>query len=367
MNALKQYKRFIIISFFTSLVFVFMVTVIPVGVSAKAKLSSKEIEVGIGDTEILKVKKTKKKIKWKSNNKKIVKVKKRGRKEVELIPQKIGSTTVTAQVGEKILKCHITVKAPAIKMNRILGTTSMTVGNSKDMFSLCNNLEYLSLSNKQKAQCFKWYCSDNNILSIDKFGRATAKQPGKVEVRFKVKIGFGASRTGNWKKSHKLTVHVLDDTNITYSINELGLNDTILNADVLELAQKEKRLKYNSVSVTINNNSEYDIIVDRYVGLYGYMVDPGEGIEATMSFEPHPNKELVDFDFDEFTYLYTKDENKVTIPKHTSTTILFESPRIYAVSHLDSYQGNIILGFKQSGAHRSIIYDGKTGTFSNNE
>lgn len=74
---------------------------------AKApKLSKTKLTMTLGQKKTLKVKNTKKKVKWKSSNAKIVKVSKKG----VLTARKAGKATVRAMVGKKTLRCKVTVK-----------------------------------------------------------------------------------------------------------------------------------------------------------------------------------------------------------------------------------------------------------------
>ena len=77
--------------------------------AASPKLNRKKVTITVGKTVKLKVKKNKakKKVKWKSANKKIVKVTKKGK----IKGIKPGKTVVTAKVGKKKLKCKVKVVA----------------------------------------------------------------------------------------------------------------------------------------------------------------------------------------------------------------------------------------------------------------
>lgn len=80
------------------------------GISAEAarkpRLNKKKITVRVGKTFKLKVKNNKKKVKWKTSNKKIATVSKKGRVK----GKKPGRAVITAKVGKKKLKCRVIVK-----------------------------------------------------------------------------------------------------------------------------------------------------------------------------------------------------------------------------------------------------------------
>ncbi|MDE6851453.1 MAG: CotH kinase family protein, partial [Lachnospiraceae bacterium] len=77
--------------------------------ATKPKLSKKKLVLKVGQTKKLKVKKTKKKIKWSTNKKKIASVSQKGLVRAK----KPGKAVITAKVGGKKLKCKVTVKAKA--------------------------------------------------------------------------------------------------------------------------------------------------------------------------------------------------------------------------------------------------------------
>lgn len=85
-------------------------------VSAKSKavkLNKKKVTISVGGTVSLKLKNTKKKGVWKSNNKKVATVSKKGKVK----GLAAGTTKITVKVGKKKLVCKITVKAnkPVVK------------------------------------------------------------------------------------------------------------------------------------------------------------------------------------------------------------------------------------------------------------
>ncbi len=80
------------------------------GVSAaskKVKLNKTKATIYVGKTVKLKVKNTKKKVKWSTSNKKVATVTKKGKVK----GKKAGKATITAKVGKKKYKCKIKVKA----------------------------------------------------------------------------------------------------------------------------------------------------------------------------------------------------------------------------------------------------------------
>lgn len=74
--------------------------------AAKVKLNRKKVTITVGKSVTLKVKNTKKKVKWSTSNKKVATVNKKGK----VTGKKAGKATITAKVGKQKYKCKVTVK-----------------------------------------------------------------------------------------------------------------------------------------------------------------------------------------------------------------------------------------------------------------
>lgn len=93
---------------FLMLVFALALTMfIPIGANAKAKINKKQVTITVGRKVKLKIKGTKKKVIWKSKNKSIATVNKKGK----VTANSTGKTTIIAKAGKKKYKCRVTVKA----------------------------------------------------------------------------------------------------------------------------------------------------------------------------------------------------------------------------------------------------------------
>ncbi len=77
-----------------------------VSAASKVKLNKTKVTIRVGKTVKLKVKGTKKKVKWSSNKKKIATVTSKG----VVKGKKQGTATITAKVGKKKYKCKVYVK-----------------------------------------------------------------------------------------------------------------------------------------------------------------------------------------------------------------------------------------------------------------
>lgn len=87
--------------------------------AASLKLNKKKVTIYVGKSTTLKVKGKKKKVKWKSTNKKVAKVNKKGK----VTGLKAGKSTIIAKVGKKSLKCKVTVKKKIKKVSNVKRTT----------------------------------------------------------------------------------------------------------------------------------------------------------------------------------------------------------------------------------------------------
>lgn len=88
------------------LVLMLIITLMPVNANAAVKLNVTEKTIAVGESVTLKVTGTAQKVTWKSSNKKVVTVTKKGK----VTGKKEGKATISAKVGKKTLKCKITVQ-----------------------------------------------------------------------------------------------------------------------------------------------------------------------------------------------------------------------------------------------------------------
>ena len=124
--------------------------------AATAKLNKEELNMDIGDRIKLKVKNTKKAVKWKSDNSAVAKVTKKG----NVYALSAGECTITAKVGKKTLSCKVVVTDSVLE----LFDTSVTINgitiplNSTWEFAgaerIANIYQY-SISEDE----FKWVCA----------------------------------------------------------------------------------------------------------------------------------------------------------------------------------------------------------------
>ena len=103
MKVTKIFKSIAIV-----MVIAISLTCVP-NVSAKArpKINKKKVTITVGSTVKLKMKNTKKKVKWSSSKKSVATVSKKGK----VTGKKAGTAKITAKIGKKRWQCKVTVKA----------------------------------------------------------------------------------------------------------------------------------------------------------------------------------------------------------------------------------------------------------------
>lgn len=152
--------------------------------------------------------KTKKKVKWKSSNKKIAKVTSKGK----VTGLRKGKCTITAKAGKYKGKCKIKVTSNA---HGVQGEYTKT---TLDVLSLkldVNNIKYIGglkpvMTNtkgtfkvevKNNKKTVKWSSSNKNVATVSK-GVITAVSEGKATIKAKIKT-----------KTYKCTVYVTNYQN----------------------------------------------------------------------------------------------------------------------------------------------------------
>lgn len=153
----------------------------PTNVSAKAKISKKSVTITKGKTYTLKVKGTKKKVKWTSSKKSVATVSKKGK----VTGKKRGSATIIAKIGKKKYKCKVKVETPSLSTTK----KSITVGSQYT----------LKLNGCSRSK--KFYSSNKSVATVSSKGVITARKKGTAKIRVKIS-----------DKSYYCTVSVFNQT-----------------------------------------------------------------------------------------------------------------------------------------------------------
>lgn len=263
---------------------------VPASAKAAPKLSSKKITLKVAQKKKLKVKNTKKKVQWISKKKTVATVNKKG----VIKAKKKGKTTIITKVGKKKLKCKVVVKkansnkknsnakdddskiSKTVKKQLPYGDDTLVfryvdrigLGKQMDLFPYvwCAGEAIQTPSNIIKANYYKWYSSDSSVISIDKYGVATANKIGKVKLYYTYR-----NRTGEWKTSNTISVEVIDVGNVSLSYT-FGHNATWAASAKKKIARVSQidDTAVNYVTVTVTNNSNREVVMDKRLGVYCY-------------------------------------------------------------------------------------------------
>lgn len=215
--------------------------------ATKVKINKTKASIYVGKTVQLKVTGTKKKVTWKSSNKKIATVTSKGKVK----GVKKGTAKITATVSKKKYTCKVTVKNKAVK---VTPTPKPTVTEEKIITYISDRkVEYDEISQEHKL-FFSLKLQDKETR-VSSSGVANIKivNEDNVEV-YNQQVKFNRSNFGNWtwalsgtkyvccikipdselikstSKKGKLTFNVkLDDgvsfSDSTYSLFDLPLQD----------------------------------------------------------------------------------------------------------------------------------------------
>lgn len=134
--------------------------------NAAVKLNKKNITMVKGQTKTLKITGAAKRPTWSSQNKKIVKVTRKGKYGAKLTAKKKGNTYIYAKLNNKTYSCKVKVETPFINKK----TVKLDIGKT---FSL-------KINNTKQKITFK--SSDLNIATIDKQGTITAIAAGTAKM-----------------------------------------------------------------------------------------------------------------------------------------------------------------------------------------
>ena len=169
-----------------------------------ASISNKSKTIAKGNTYILKVKGTKKKVKWTSSNKKVAIVDKNGK----VTAIKTGTVTITAKVGTNKYKCAIKVVNPKI---------------SKSSKTILKGSTY-TLKVTGTTSKVTWISSNKQIAKVNYKGKVTALKAGTATITAsvngkKLKCTVKVVNKGLNKTSIRLV------KNNTYNLKTYGLSN----------------------------------------------------------------------------------------------------------------------------------------------
>lgn len=240
---MKQVKRTLAL---LVVAFAFMLIAKPVSAEAAApKLNKTKLKMIVGDCKELKVKNTKKKVKWSSSDKDVVTV-----DQGFVVANEEGTAVITAKVGKKKLTCKVTVK----EKPQLDKKATICVGSKSQLFVTGT------------AKKVTWKSSKPKVVKINKRGIITGKKLGKATITAKVGAKTLKCKV-SVKKAIKVTKTAINVENggtipvqyNSYSIFATCADQSIAKVSVVDSGMGEAQVlvygvKDGTTTVTITND-----------------------------------------------------------------------------------------------------------------
>lgn len=248
---MKNKIRRDIISIYSLLVMICVLTAFPVLTQAKREvsISPSEKTIAVGKTVTIKLKNNSKKVKWSTSNKKI-KILSKSNKQAKIKGIKKGTSYVKAKVGGKTYKCKIVVEEIDVLYIDVDYDASLNIG---EIYKVKCSIYPKNATNKEII----WTSSDESVATVNKNGVVKA-----------IKVGIS-----------KITATVGDESascsiNVYETINKALYQDKNVKIDIESISFSDYPDEYR-INLVIENTSERDICVQaRDTSINGYMVDP---------------------------------------------------------------------------------------------
>lgn len=168
-------KKFVLLLFFLMVVTLIPAIGLPVGATAKPKLTKKLASIVIGETSKIKIKNIPKgaKITYKSSKKSIATVSKKGK--VKGVKSGNAKITISIKKNSKVAKLFykVTVQRPKLS-KRIL---SLVIGETTKLY----------IENKPKLAKYIWTSNNTEIATVDEKGIVMAKSNGVATIKSEIK------------------------------------------------------------------------------------------------------------------------------------------------------------------------------------
>ena len=251
-------------------------------VKASIGISQKNVTIDAAKTVTLKVKGTKSKVTWKSENKKIATVSKKGK--VKGISS--GKTVIVATVKGKKLKCNVRVKA---RINK--SRTLVTAGEKIDLKIIGANEKVV------------WTTSDKSVAKVNSSGKVRTYKEGKVTIKgvfknktFKCKINVWDSSQKENVRQIKKVFKKVNNLREKKGLPKYKLNYRLCKAATVrakELSEKFSHTRPNGTSC-FTVFKEYGLEENSFKGeniAYGY-VNASKAMEGWLKSSGHKNNIL---------------------------------------------------------------------------
>ena len=147
-----------------------------VTVKDRAKLNVKKVILEPGYSYQLEVLNLNgRKVKWASSKKTVATVTKSGGVVAQM---KEGTSTITATIGKKVLKCKVTVKKPVVEVTDVSFPSLYVSVNEDDSTYLSVTVQPSNATDKT----VKWTVEDPTVATVDKEGKAIGISEGRTKI-----------------------------------------------------------------------------------------------------------------------------------------------------------------------------------------
>ena len=237
--------------------------------ASKYRLNKTTVKVTAGKTVRLKVKNSgKKRVKWKSSNRKIATVSRKG-----LVKgKKAGKTVITAKIGKKRLKCKVTVKKAKKYVNSsYVHNLHFIKAGEEELFTVGDTYDFASditSSNRTPAATLslcpgsvirklaRFSSSDTSVAGISKNGKATFKKAGKAVITIKAKTRDG------WK-SCKEKVTVISKNAVSFKTELLTEDNDFKDMVTGKYDTSVTDMMFDAMKLTVTNCTPYIVKINR--------------------------------------------------------------------------------------------------------
>lgn len=274
--------------------------------AAGMKLNKKKVTIYVGQALTLKVKGKKKKVKWKSTNKKVAKVNKKGK----VTGLKAGKSTIIAKVGKKSLKCKVSVKNKPIKSTVKKASQNVmkkveTPLSSKVQVSAAGYTKNGDLIARVKNNNSTYaHISEIKAVFKDKYGN-----PVDTEIFYELNLAPGETKLIAYDTKY---VEGIKDTSVSFKVT---LDEYTNNMYVNSGYSTSINVNSNNVGVTFLNKSGRNVKYIKFLAVY-YSNNQIVGDKIEYCFENVNNNSTayftMDNDFDKST-LNNIDYDKVEV------------------------------------------------------
>lgn len=197
--------------------------IVPVSAES-AKLNKTSVNLSIGYVTTLKVSNADD-VKWSSMDSSVAKIKSTDGNTAKISGKKTGNTYIYAKIGNKTLKCKVTVRKSFISANS--KTVNLDKGEQKTVTYTISGSKSLAFSNSDKNVCStSWSKWDGNKIKLT----ITAKNSGNAKIKVYAK-GYSDST------AEIITINVNGSSNT--EINDIDAGSEEIEK-ILEIVNKER-------------------------------------------------------------------------------------------------------------------------------